>query len=118
MTDLELYGDERDRQFAEDRRAKAASRPCAACRQKAEAEKELAAKQKKQATPAHQAPATTPRLPDGSAFNVTYDATKKEWRGSLTVPGKGELTAAASGVFRLLRELEQQYLKSAGQTGG
>src|SRR5947209_6900323 len=53
------------------------------------------------------------RLPDGSAFSVSYDAAAVLWRGRLTihVPGGGalEFTGEAPGVFRLLSRLDDQY---------
>jgi len=97
ITDLEVYDDKRDEQFLEQRRAKTASRPCPACRMKADAKN---------------AKMQPRRLPHGASFNVRYDAAKKEWAGSLTVPGKGQFTGTASAVFRLLRQLENQYWQS------
>jgi hypothetical protein len=52
------------------------------------------------------------RLPDGSSFNVVYDAAKVSWSGSLTVPladGPRRFEAQASGVMKLLRELDRLY---------
>ncbi|MFO0881814.1 MAG: hypothetical protein U0840_31340, partial [Gemmataceae bacterium] len=55
----------------------------------------------------------TNRLPAGSRFEVTYDATGQQWSGSLTVPTSGgslaTFTGSASGVFRLLGDLDKQY---------
>jgi hypothetical protein len=126
MTEFELYNDKRDQRFREQRRAKTAGRPCPACRQKAEAERAAQlesarqAKERKQheKTERQEKPRrqTGPRrLPHGSCFNVAYDESRQAWSGILTVPGEGEWTASASGVFRLLQQLDQQYWLSKGQ---
>lgn len=128
MTDFEIFDDKKDQRFREQRRAKTAGRPCAACRQQAQEQRvaqEENAKQEKarKATEAtkkqdkavpQEKPPSGRRLPHGSNFNVTYDATKMEWSGSLTVPNTAAFTAAASGINRLLKELDDQYWKSAG----
>lgn len=52
------------------------------------------------------------RLPDGSVFRVVYDAGSKAWSGLLNVPQGGSSTdfrGTASGVFRLLQDLDNQY---------
>jgi hypothetical protein len=112
MTDFEVYDDERDQQFREERRAKTAGRPCPACRQKADAESERVSKAKKKGAARKESDTSSKRLPHGAGFDVTYDAARKEWSGSLAVPGKEKLTAVAAGVFRLLKQLEQQYWQS------
>lgn len=49
------------------------------------------------------------RLPDLSAFAVWYDAAKQTWTGTLEVAGHPPFAASASGVFRLLQELDGMY---------
>lgn len=59
------------------------------------------------------------RLPDGSCFQVAYDAASETWSGSLTVPSDSDpsvYTDQADGVFGLLEKLHYQrkrilYLK-------
>jgi PAS domain-containing protein len=49
------------------------------------------------------------RLPDGSRFEVRYDAARQEWAGTLDVPtasGPITLQAAGSGLFPLLSHLD------------
>jgi hypothetical protein len=48
-------------------------------------------------------------LPDGSRFDVAYDAVAQAWSGTLSVPAAGTFTASASGVFKLLAQLDAQY---------
>jgi hypothetical protein len=52
-----------------------------------------------------------PRLPNGSNFNVTYDAATEIWTGTLTVEGV-TFQATASAVFQLLKQLDQLYRAS------
>jgi hypothetical protein len=130
MTDFKIYDDKKDQRFREQRRAKTAGRPCASCRQKAH-EEQLAqqerARQEKarriaEAAKGAKAPKAQAseslqagrRLPHGSNFNVTYDATKMQWSGTLTVPEKGTFTATASGINALLKLLDKQYWQAAG----
>jgi hypothetical protein len=59
-----------------------------------------------------QAESKNQRLPDGSEFHVKYDSGKKLWSGELVCfpPGDGKtFSAEASGVFRLLSELDAKY---------
>lgn len=52
------------------------------------------------------------RLPDGSAFHVTYDATAQKWSGSLVTTVNGQqanFTASAEAVFKLLAKLDGLY---------
>src|SRR5947208_3125930 len=83
--------------FREDRRKKAISRDCKACRERKQQEERQAAdlrkaeKEQRKAQDAQRAEGKTRgphsgRLPDGSRFEVTYDASKEQWGGSLTVP--------------------------------
>jgi hypothetical protein len=133
MTDFELFDDKKDQRFREDRRAKTASRPCPACRQKAHAErlaKEESARQEKERKQKERTEVQDKtqsqdksqtgarRLPHGATFHVAYDATKMEWSGSLRVPDKGEFQAAATGVFKLLQQLDQQYWQAIEGTPG
>jgi hypothetical protein len=52
-------------------------------------------------------------LPDGSHFEMHYDATKSQWTGILTVPKPGgepaKFTGSGSGLFPLLIKLDRQY---------
>jgi hypothetical protein len=59
-------------------------------------------------------PDDTGRLPDGSRFNVAYNAEKRLWSGFLDVPGTAGFSGTASGVFNLLGKLDRQYRKSLG----
>ena len=127
MTDFNIYDDRKDQRFREQRRAKTAGRPCPSCRQKAHEER-LAQEERARQEKAHriaeaakapkpQAPANPQRgrrLPHGSNFNITYDATKMQWSGTLTVPEKGTFTATASGINGLLKQLDKQYWQAAG----
>ena len=54
-------------------------------------------------------PSQEGRLPEGSVYSVHYDAVAVLWNGSLTVPGVGTFIGQASGVFRLLIDLDMQY---------
>jgi hypothetical protein len=54
------------------------------------------------------------RLPDASSFFCFYDASIKEWTGTLTVSAGGEeasFTHSCSGVMRLFPELDKKYRK-------
>lgn len=101
------------------RRQKVTGRPCPACREQRQREEQEAAArrrtEKDAARPAQQSkrPAQAPpgRLPDGSCFEVRYDAGAQSWSGTLTV-GPSRFTATAGGVFRLLSLLDRQYRDS------
>jgi hypothetical protein len=54
------------------------------------------------------------RLPDGSAFLLTYDAAATEWSGVLTV-GTLSFDAKASGVVKLLGVLDAMYRRAGGE---
>jgi hypothetical protein len=111
--------DNKDR-FREDRRKKAISRDCKECREKKHQEqleatqRRLAEKEqrkKQQTVRPSQSPKT--RLPDGSRFEVQFDAEKGQWNGTLTVPVPGGTPATFTGfrssLFKLLAVLDDQY---------
>jgi hypothetical protein len=119
--ELPLYPDRQDK-FRAARRANLVSRVCPACRQKAHAEltaREQAAAAERRKARGGPAPrkekAVRPaaeRLPDGSAFAVSYDAQAVQWSGTLTVTtreGGKVFEGAAGGVFKLLSALDGQY---------
>lgn len=116
---FELFDPKKDK-FRDARRKKLTDRPCSACRIKAQearqaVEKE-AARQKRLAKAKNAAVAASDprnRLPDGSRFDVAYDASKGQWSGTLAVPGLAPISAAASGVFKLLMNLDRLYRKAA-----
>jgi hypothetical protein len=58
---------------------------------------------------------TVPRLPHGATFMAVYDATAVQWTGLLTVDGK-TFEAQASGVFRVLTELDRLYREDTRPT--
>ncbi len=110
--------------FREGRRQKAISRDCKACRERKRLEQEEAAqlrraeKEKRKLLAAQQPPGQAPRpqggrLPDGSRFEVRYDAAKEQWSGSLTVPAaegaETTFTGSGSNLFQLLASLDRQY---------
>ncbi len=111
--------------FREGRRKKATSRDCKACREKKQRDQEEAAQQRraeKEQRKMHDGerparPAKT-RLPDGSRFEVQYDAGKEQWNGTLTVPTEGGSTVAFTGsrsaLFPLLSSLDEQYRATLG----
>jgi hypothetical protein len=120
-----LLPDNKDR-FRQDRRKKAMGRDCKACRAKRHQQEQEAAelrrieKEKRKMQEAEQQPRQgkasgpqTGRLPDGSRFEVSYDATKEQWTGTLTVPTPGgspdTFSGSGSGLFRLLSSLDRQY---------
>lgn len=97
---------------------KVANRPCPQCVDDRLAANRLryknSAAARRDRTPTHG------RLPDGATFDVRYDAAAEAWTGTLTIPAAvatelaGELadkifTGSASGVFRLLQDLDGRY---------
>jgi len=119
-----ILPDNKDR-FREDRRKKAMGRDCKACRARKQQQEQEAAdlrraqrekrKVDEEQTPRQgKAPRPQPgRLPDGSRFEVSYDAAKERWSGMLTVPTPGGAPAtfsgSGSGLFPLLTSLDKQY---------
>ncbi len=123
-----LLPDGMDR-FREGRRKKATSRDCKACRERRQREQQEAAERrraekeqrKRQEGEQPPRPGKAPRagrLPDGSRFEVQYDAAKGQWSGTLTVPNAGGasavFTGARSALFQLLASLDEQYRASLG----
>lgn len=78
-------------------------------RQKEQRRQDAAAAAPPPEAPKPPRPAAQARLPHGSTFHVSYDADAGRWSGSLAVPGAGEFTGTATGVFRLLSELDNLY---------
>jgi hypothetical protein len=56
----------------------------------------------------HERAMTAKRLPDSATFAATYDALAQRWVGTLTDGGR-VFEAEASGVFRLMADLDQLY---------
>lgn len=122
-----LLPDSKDR-FRDDRRKKAISRDCKACRERKQLEEQQAAEQRRAekelrkaqgGSQQRQGKARGPhagRLPDGSRFEVVYDGTKQQWTGTLTVPGpdgtSATFTGSGSGLFPLLSNLDVKYRES------
>lgn len=51
------------------------------------------------------------RLPDGAVFSVTYSAERTMWGGCLVI-GSQNFQGEASGVFKLLEQLDRKYRES------
>jgi hypothetical protein len=109
--------------FREDRRKKAISRDCKACREKkqiaetaAAAQRKIEKEQRKARDAEKPSRPQTGRLPDGSRFEVVYDATKQQWNGTLIIQGAdgtpATFTGSGSGLFPLLSALDAQYRAS------
>ena len=118
-----LFEDRLDK-FRKDRRKKVTDRPCKACRESKRleeeeatkvrhAEKQRRAEEAANAVRSQKKPVddSAGRLPDGSKFEVVYDATRTQWTGTLTI-GEKVFTGSASGVFNLLNRLDRQYRES------
>ena len=106
------------------RRQKVTNRPCPVCREQRQREEQEAAARRRAdrgaAQPARgrKRPTQAPpgRLPDGSCFEVRFDAAAESWSGTLTV-GPARFTATAGGVFRLLTLLDRQYRATLPEEG-
>ena len=114
---VEKFGilpDNKDR-FREARRKKATDRNCKECREARQ--KEILAENEARKVEKAKIVKTPPRvhaerLPDGSRFEVQYDAAQGQWVGTLTVPAEGTpvvITGSRSGLFPLLTNLDKQY---------
>ncbi len=129
---LELFEPKKDK-FRDGRRAKLAGRDCPECRNKANddrtaAEMEAARQRRQERPPGSRRGGPGPsaaagRLPDGSRFDVAYDAAAERWAGTLAVPAAAAaepavFSASASGVFQLLRALDRAYRDSLPAQGG
>jgi hypothetical protein len=121
---FELYDDKTDK-YRDTRRKKVTGRDCPECRQKAHAARTAAetaaAKGRRAASPKGSKPGRGDlkgRLPDGSNFNVTWDAAAGQWSGTLTVPGVGAFTDSRPGLFKLNRALDDQYRASLPPEAG
>lgn len=89
---------------------------CSQCVRKSKAARRLrnAKKRKDRYNPDHPVAAkesgpSAGRLPDGSAFAVSFDATAVRWSGTLTVPGHPPFTADHHAVFKLLGRLDVMF---------
>ena len=124
-----LMPDGKDR-FRDDRRRKLVGRDCSACREKTRLEIEAAdearraekerRKRGEAERPTKAPPTQAARLPDGSRFEVRYDAARQEWSGTLSVPTPGgplTFEGARSGLFPLLAHLDSQYRAAVGRAG-
>lgn len=94
--------------YRDQRRTKAVTRDCPACRQ-ARAQADMAAAKERRVKKAKTfAQSLKPRLPDGARFVATYDATQVEWTGSLTIDGV-PFERRASSLNKLLHKLDDMY---------
>ncbi len=92
--------------YTDERRAKHRARDCKACIAARILHEQEGAKAKKSERKS--------RLPNGSVFNVEYDAVAVRWKGSLTTSIDGEtetFAGEATAVFQLLRKLDHAYRK-------
>lgn len=111
--------------FRDRRREKAVARKCPECRQKDHldriARQKAEAEERRKLNPVRPGQRfskkylekqKTMRLPHGSRFEMSWDAVNERWSGAMTVgnvsPSK-ILTAEATGVFRLLYDLDELY---------
>ena len=49
------------------------------------------------------------RLPDMASFHAVYNAPEQIWTGTLIITGYPEFGAQASGVFRLMANLDEMF---------
>jgi hypothetical protein len=101
--------------FRVERRAKETARDCPPCRQaRVQAEMAAAAERKAQRKIERKEKrsayirAYKPRLPDGSRFAATYDATATRWTGTVAIEG-ATFEQSASSLSRLLHKLDDAY---------
>jgi hypothetical protein len=85
-----------------------AGQDCPACRNEQRRQKNAKRRAELESAPRADKYAAD-RLPDGARFHVAYDATAERWSGVLSIPGCGDIRSSASGVFRLLRDLDQAF---------
>lgn len=94
--------------FRDQRRAKTVTRDCPACRQERVQAEAIALKERRAKKAVTFAKALKPRLPDGSHFAATYDATQVQWAGVLTIEGVA-FKRGASSLNKLLHKLDDDY---------
>lgn len=94
--------------FRDQRRTKAVTRDCPACRQARVQADMAAAKERRAKKTKTFAQSLKPRLPDGARFVATYDATQVQWTGSLTIDGM-PFERSASSLNKLLHKLDDMY---------
>ena len=87
------------------------NRPCGECRNAAHVAKVERNRLKREARKGSLPSADEGRLPDGAAFTVAYHAISKRWSGKLAIGG-AVFEGKASGVFRLLQNLDAAYRAS------
>ena len=83
------------------------STPCRECVNTSD-KKRRQQKHKKQTEKRKSERPDIPRLPDLAEFNVVYNAELQRWYGELVI-GEKKFYGSASGVFKLLPLLDQQY---------
>ena len=89
--------------------------PCPGCTARRRRERNAARREARDGRGAKQG-----RLPHGSHFDVSYDATAGLWSGKLEVILGGQTAtfeASASGVARLLSDLDGLYRSAVEQAG-
>lgn len=94
--------------FREQRRTKAVTRDCPACRQARVQADMVAAKERRVKKTKTFAQSLKPRLSDGARFVATYDAAQVQWTGSLTIEG-AVFEKSASSLNKLLHKLDDIY---------
>jgi len=96
--------------FRDQRRVKAVKRDCPTCRQ-ARVKADVVAGATRRAKKATFAKMLKPRLPDGARFVATYDASKVQWTGSLTIEST-TFERSAPSLNKLLHRLDDEYRAS------
>jgi hypothetical protein len=109
--------------------AEYANMACPACRDKTRQDRVARKREKKAGTRREVAAAHAPnpeaafgkhlhgRLPNLSRFVCNYDASTETWFGELTVGGE-KFKGSASGLFRLLHDLDRLYRNSIDPSQG